>query len=32
MDIEDALAQAGYIVVGNAPGTVGITDLGRRVV
>ena len=32
MDIEDALAQAGYIVVGSAPGTVGITELGRRVV
>jgi hypothetical protein len=32
MDIEDALAQAGYIVVGSAPGTVGITELGRRAV
>jgi hypothetical protein len=32
MDIEDALAEAGYIRVGSAPGTVGITALGRRVV
>jgi hypothetical protein len=30
MDIEDALAHAGYITVGNAPGTVRITERGRR--
>lgn len=32
MDIEDALAQAGYIEVGPAPGTVGITERGRQAV
>jgi hypothetical protein len=32
MDIEDALAHAGCIVVGSLPGTVGITALGRRAV
>ena len=30
MDIEDSLARAGYIEVGSAPGTVGLTDAGRR--
>lgn len=30
MDIEDALARAGYITIGNAPGTVRITERGRR--
>jgi hypothetical protein len=30
MDIEDALAQSGYITVGATPGTVGLTDAGRR--
>ena len=29
MDIEDALAQAGYITVGDRPGTVRITERGR---
>jgi hypothetical protein len=32
MDIEDALVAAGCIEVGPAPGTVGITARGRRVV
>ena len=32
MDLEDALAQGGYIVVGNSPGTVGLTERGRRAV
>jgi len=32
MDIEDALARAGYIEIGSMPGTVGITELGRRAV
>jgi len=32
MDIEDALAREGYIELGSAPGTVGLTDLGRRAV
>jgi hypothetical protein len=32
MDIEDALAAAGYIELGTHPGTVGITERGRRVV
>ena len=32
MDIEDALVAAGCIKVGSAPGTVGITERGRRVV
>jgi hypothetical protein len=32
MDIEDALVAAGCIKVGSAPGTVGITARGRRVV
>jgi hypothetical protein len=32
MDLEDALAQGGYIVVGSAPGTVGLTARGRRAV
>jgi len=30
MDIEDALARAGYIEVGSGPGTVALTDAGRR--
>jgi Mn-dependent DtxR family transcriptional regulator len=30
MDLENALAQAGYIEVGSAPGMVGLTDRGRR--
>ena len=32
MDIEDALAAGGYIEVGTDPGTVGITERGRRVI
>ena len=32
MDIEDALAQAGYIEICSAPGTVGITEQGRRAI
>jgi hypothetical protein len=32
MDLEDALAQAGYIQAGPAPGTVVITEHGWRVV
>jgi hypothetical protein len=32
MDIENALAEAGYIEVGPAPGTVGITERGQRAV
>ncbi len=32
MDIEDALSGAGYIEIGSAPGTVGITARGRRLV
>jgi hypothetical protein len=32
MDLEDALAQGGYIVVGGSPGTVGLTQRGRRAV
>jgi hypothetical protein len=32
MDLEDALAQAGYIEVGPAPGTVTITERGWRAV
>ena len=32
MDIEDALSGAGHIEIGSAPGTVGITARGRRLV
>jgi hypothetical protein len=30
MDIEDALAQSGYITIGARAGTVGLTDAGRK--
>ena len=30
MDIEDALTQRGYIKVGDRPGTVALTDAGRK--
>ena len=32
MDLEDALAQAGFIQEGPAPGTVAITERGWRAV
>lgn len=30
MDLEDALAQRGYIEVGGRPGTVALTNAGRK--
>jgi Mn-dependent DtxR family transcriptional regulator len=30
MDIESSVASAGYITIGPRPGTVGLTETGRR--